>query len=87
MDRVININREELLKPKEVQEDNRIHYIITCNPRNPNMKEISYQHLHILAKMRKNPITLEQVQTVYRKSRNLKDLFITGIVNPKPTQK
>ena len=37
--------------------------------------------------MRKNPITLEQVQTVYRKSKNLRDLLITGIVNPKPTQK
>ena len=87
VERVLNINREELLKPKEVQEDTRICYIIIYNPRNPNMKEISYQHLHILAKMRKNPITNEQVQTVYRKSRNLRDLLITGIVNPKPPQK
>ena len=37
--------------------------------------------------MRKNPITNEQIQTVYRKSRNLRDILITGIVNPKPSQK
>ena len=30
------------------------------------------QHLHLLARMRRNPITPEKVQTVYRKSTNMK---------------
>ena len=63
----MSIKREELLKPKETQEYTRICYIITYHPRNPNMKEILQQHIHILAKMRKNPITNEQIQTFYKK--------------------
>ncbi|MCG8624020.1 MAG: hypothetical protein MJE68_18770, partial [Proteobacteria bacterium] len=87
VERVLNTTREELLMPKEKEEDNRIRYIITYNPSNPRMKNIIYQHIHLLAKMRKNPITMEKIQTVYRKSSNLRDLLITGLLNPKPKQK
>ena len=80
----MNLNREDLLKPKEKKEDNRIRYIITYNPRNPKMMTITQQHIHLLAKMRRNPITHEQIQTVFRKSNNLRDLIISGILNPKP---
>ena len=85
----LTLNREELLKPKEKKEDNRIRYIITYNPRNPRMTDITQQHIHLLAKMRKNPITHENIQTVFRKSQNLRDLIISGILNPKerPTQR
>ena len=86
--RSLTLNREELLKPKEKKEDTRIRYIITYNPRNPRMTDITQQHIHLLAKMRKNPITHENIQTVFRKANNLRDLVISGILNPKerPTQ-
>ena len=82
--RSLNLNREDLLKPKEKKEDNRIRYIMTYNPRNPKMTAIMQQHIHLLAKMRRNPITHENIQTVFRKSKNLRDLIISGILNPKP---
>ena len=65
--RIDTITRDELLKPKNVEEDKRIRYIITYNPRNPRMKDLVLQKIHLLARMRKNPINQEQIQTVYRK--------------------
>ena len=47
------------------------------------MKSIALQHLHLLARMRRNPITQDKVQVVFRKSRNLKEMIITGLVNAK----
>ena len=47
------------------------------------MKSIALQHLHLLARMRRNPITQDKVQIVFRKSRNLKEMVITGLVNAK----
>ena len=44
------------------------------------------QHLHLLARMRRNPIILEQVQTVYRKSKNLCDILDSGLVKPRAQQ-
>ena len=41
------------------------------NPSNPNMKSIYLKHLHLLARMKQNPITQEKTQIVYRKSQNL----------------
>ena len=67
--------------PKLVEEDKRIHYIITYNPRNPKMKDLVLQNIHLLARMRKNPINQEQIQTVYRKASNWRDLLITGLIN------
>ena len=45
------------------------------------MKSIALQHLHLLGRMRRNPITQDKVPIVFRKSRNLKELIITGLVN------
>ena len=81
--RILEINRSDLLIPKEKEEDTRIRYIITYNPANPPMNKVMSQHLHLLARMRRNPITPEKVQTVYRKSTNMKQLLITGLVNRK----
>ena len=47
------------------------------------MKSIALHHLHLLGRMRRNPITQDKVQIVFRKSSNLKELIITGLVNPK----
>ena len=87
VERITKINREELLLPKEKKEDSRIRYIMTFNPSNPRMNEITATNIHLLARMRRNPITLEKIQTVYWKSRNLRDILITGLVNKKELQK
>ena len=47
------------------------------------MKSIALHHLHLLARMRRNPITQDKVQVVFRKSRNLKEMIVTGLVNGK----
>ena len=81
------VSRTHLLTPRTKQEDTRIRYIISYNPSNPDMKSIILQHIHLLGRMRRNPILQNMIQTVYRKSPNLRNLIITGLVNPpqKPT--
>ena len=36
--------------------------------------------------MKRNPINLQKIQTVYRKASNLRNLLITGLINKKATQ-
>ena len=81
--KIQEITRRQLLTPRIREEDQRIRYIISFNPSNPDMKSIVLQHLHLLARMRRNPITQYKVQVVFRKSRNLKEMIITGLVNAK----
>ena len=69
--KILEITRQQLLEPKVKEEDTRIRYITTYNPSNPKMKDISLKHLYLLSRMKRNPITQEQVQIVYRKSQNL----------------
>ena len=76
-------SRNQLLTFRTQEEDHRIRYIISYNPSNPDMKSIALHHLHLLARMRRNPITQDKVQVVFRKSRNLKEMLITGLVNAK----
>ena len=45
------------------------------------MKEISLKHLYLLYRMKRNPITQEQVQIVYRKAQNLQATLISGLIN------
>ena len=40
----------------------------------------------MLGRMRRNPISPHQIQTVYRKSSNLRNLLISGTVTPKKKQ-
>ena len=63
------------------KDDTRIKYILTFNPSNPNMTDIILQHLHMVARIKRNFITQENIQIVYRKSQNKRDLIISGIVN------
>ena len=81
--KIQELSRDQLLTPRTRSEDQRIRYIISFNPSNPDMKNIALQHLHLLGRMRRNPITQDKVQIVFRKSRNLKELIITGLVNVK----
>ena len=83
--RILGVKCEELLIPK-IKEDNRIRYITTFNPANPPMRKIISQHIHMLGKMRINPILPHQIQTVYRKSNNLCNLLLSGTVTPKKKQ-
>ena len=83
VNKILCITRTKLLDQKLREEDTRIRYVITYNPSNPKMKEISLKHLHLLARMKSNPINHEKVQIVYRKAPNLKSLLTSGIVNPK----
>ena len=62
--RILGVKREELLIPKIREEDNRIRYITTFNPANPPMRKIISQHIHMLGRMRRNPILPHQIQTV-----------------------
>ena len=80
--KILSISREELLDHKTKEEDTRIRYVITYNPSNPKMKDISLKHLHLLARMKRNPINHEKVQIVYRKASNLRSILVSGIVNP-----
>ena len=87
VNKIQDITRTQLLTPRTCVEDQRIRYIISFNPSNPDMKSIALQHLHLLARMRRNPITQDKVQIVFRKSRNLKELIITGLMNAKDPPK
>ena len=84
--RILMIERDTLLNPKNKEEDKRIRYIITFNPSNPPMRNIVEKHIHYLARMKRNPINLQKIQTVYRKASNLRNLLITGLINKKETQ-
>ena len=83
VNKIQELSRDQLLTPRTRSEDQRIRYIISFNPSNPDMKSIALQHLHLLGRMRRNPITEDKVQIVFRKSKNLKELIITGLVNPR----
>ena len=50
------------------------------------MTNIVEKHIHYLARMKRNPITLQKIQTVYRKSNNLRNLMLTGLINRKEEQ-
>ena len=86
VNRILSVSREILLNPKKKEEDKRIRYIITYNPSNPPMKNIIEKHIHYLARMKRNPINLQKIQTVFRKSSNLRNLIITGLINNKKQQ-
>ena len=51
------VSREHLMEPKQKIEDNRIRYILSYNPSNPDMKSIILQHTYLLSRMKRNPIT------------------------------
>ena len=75
------VSRDHLMEPKQKIEDNRIRYILTYNPSNPDMKSIILQHAYLLSRMKRNPITQEKIQVVYRKSNNIRNLIISGLVS------
>ena len=82
--RISDIDRDILLKPRTKTNDERIRYIMTYNPSNPDMKTIATENLHLMEKMRRNPIGPEKIQIVYRKATCLKQMIVTGRTTEKP---
>ena len=69
--------QEELLKPSKKIDDNRIRLITTYNQRNPPMKKILQKYTDWLDKTKKD-ISRKDLQTVYKKAKNLKQLLVKG---------
>jgi hypothetical protein len=79
--RISNKSRDELLKPTMRQEKETIKCITTYNPSNPPLNEIVRKHADILEQTRKQNIKKEDIQVIYRRSQNLKDLLVRGKIN------
>ena len=75
-----NKTQSELLILTPKKEDNKIRLITTYNQRNPPMKNIIKRHDTWLDKTKKE-IKAQDIQTVYRKLRNLKQLLVKGKLN------
>ena len=72
--------QEELLKPTKENEDNRIRLITTYNQRNAPMKRILQKYIDWLDKTKKD-ICSKDLQMVYKKARNLKQMLVKGKIN------
>ena len=51
------------------------------------MKTIATENLHLMEKMRRNPIGPEKIQIVYRKATCLKQMIVSGRTSEKPKPK
>ena len=72
-----NKSQAELLLPTQKTTDNKIRLITTYNQWNPPMKNIITLHESWLDKTKKD-IYSKDIQTVYRKAKNLKQLLVKG---------
>ena len=70
----------ELLSLSQKKTENKIRLITTFNERNPPLKEIIRMHDSWLDKTKKD-IQSQDVQMVYRKAKNLKQLLVKGKIN------
>ena len=75
--RAWNKTQEELLIPIQRISENKIRFITTFNQRNPPMKNIKKKFDSWLDKTEKE-IKSQDIQTVYRKIKNLKQLPVKG---------
>ena len=75
-----NKTQSELLISTPRKEGNKIRLITTYNQRNPPMKNIIKRHDTWLDKTKKE-MKVQDMQTVYRKSRSLKQLLVKGKLN------
>ena len=70
-------SQEELLRSTKKIEDRRIRLITTYNQRNSPMKQVLLKFTDWLDKTKKD-ISRKDLQTVYKKARNLKQLLVRG---------
>lgn len=78
LQKVRNTNREDLLIDKQKTDKQCIRYITNYNPCNPNIKEILSTHEAVLNNMRNKAFTGKDLQVVYARSDNLRDILIQG---------
>ena len=78
-----NKTQADLLIPSVKLKDKKIRLITTFNQRNPPMKNILKKYDSWLDKTKKD-IKAMDIQTVYRKARNLKQLLVKGKINTTP---
>ncbi len=69
------MNREDLLKPKEIRHNNKIRLITDYNKKNPPMNEITQTHSHLLERTRKPAFNRTQLQVTHSRGPNLGDLL------------
>ena len=72
-----NKSQADLLIPKAKIKDNKIRLVTTFNQRNPPMKNILKKYDTWLDKTKKDIKSMD-IQIVYRKARNLKQLLVKG---------
>ncbi len=73
--KVREMNREDLLKPKQTRNSNKIRLITHYNTSNPPLNELIKAHSHLLERTRKPAIKKEQLQVTYSRGPNLGDLL------------
>ena len=78
--RAWNKTQSELLLPTQQAAENKIRLITTFNQRNPPLKQIIKIHESWLDKT-KNDIQSTDIQMVYRKAKNLKQLLVKGKIH------
>ena len=78
--RAWNKTQSELLLPTQRATENKIRLITTFNQRNPPLKQIIKMHESWLDKT-KIDIQSTDIQTVYRKAKNLKQLLVKGKIH------
>ena len=78
-----NKSQADLLIPKAKIKDNKIRLVTTFNQRNPPMKNILNKYDTWLDKTKKDIKSMD-IQIVYRKARNLKQLLVKGKITTTP---
>ncbi len=73
--KVRNMDRNDLLKPKQRRKSDKIRLITHYNKRNPPMNELIQAHSHLLERTRKPAIKQEQLQVTYSRGPNLGDIL------------
>ena len=77
-DKVTKLTRDSLLeKDMKKMTDKKIQLITTYNVNNPPMKDILQRHREDFIQ-NKTGLTCQNIQTVYRSSRNLRDKLVRG---------
>ncbi len=69
------MNREDLLKPKQARNTDKIRLITHYNTRNPPLNELIQEHSNLLERTRKPAIRKEQLQVTYSRGPNLGDIL------------
>ena len=78
-----NKSQADLLIPKAKIKDNKIRLVTTFNQRNPPMRNILKKYDTWLDKTKKDIKSMD-IQIVYRKARNLKQLLVKGKITSTP---